>query len=90
MPTSAFAERVRAKAPSIFAIMLYALAMVTRVQEKAIVSAQVDAGVRDELMRRATEADRSLSAEVRRAAVFWIVVRPGNPLSPLLSLPSNS
>jgi hypothetical protein len=39
----------------------------TQVRGTAIVSAQVDAELRDELLRRAEEADRSLSAEIRRA-----------------------
>ena len=34
---------------------------------KCIISAQVDAEQRDELLRLARDADRSLSAEVRRA-----------------------
>jgi len=36
-------------------------------EEKAIVSAQVDLDTRDELRRRAREADRTVSAEVRMA-----------------------
>jgi hypothetical protein len=35
--------------------------------EKVVLSAQVPVHVRDELDRRAKEADRTLSAEVRRA-----------------------
>ena len=43
--------------------------MATTVQDTAIVSAQVPKPVYDELVRRATEEDRSLSAEVRRILV---------------------
>jgi post-segregation antitoxin (ccd killing protein) len=35
--------------------------------QKAIVSAQINASIREELLRRAEEADRSLSAEIRTA-----------------------
>ena len=35
--------------------------------EQVIVSSQVNTIVRDELLRRARKADRSLSAEIRRA-----------------------
>jgi predicted transcriptional regulator len=37
------------------------------VSEKQVVSAQIDKEARDELVRLAHEADRTLSAEVRRA-----------------------
>ena len=43
--------------------------MHTIVQDKAIVSAQVPKSVYDELVRRAEEADRSISAQVRRILV---------------------
>jgi hypothetical protein len=39
----------------------------TQVEQKAIVSAQITASIRDELRRRAEQADRSLSAEIRTA-----------------------
>jgi hypothetical protein len=39
----------------------------TDTEERVIVSAQVPAHARDELERRAREADRTLSAEIRRA-----------------------
>jgi hypothetical protein len=39
----------------------------TQAEEKAIVSAQVPTVTRDELLRRAEQADRSLSAEIRTA-----------------------
>jgi hypothetical protein len=39
----------------------------TRAEEKTIVSAQVPTVTRDELLRRAEQADRSLSAEIRTA-----------------------
>jgi hypothetical protein len=35
--------------------------------EKVIVSAQIHSELREKLLRRAVEADRSLSAEIRRA-----------------------
>ena len=47
--------------------------------EEVIVSSQVDATVRGELLRRATEADHSLSAEVRRALTAYI----GEPITAL-------
>ena len=37
--------------------------------ERAIVSAQIPAAVRDRLEQLAAEADRTLSAEVRRALI---------------------
>ncbi len=39
------------------------------VQDMAIISAQVPKSVYDELVRRAVEADRSISAQVRRILV---------------------
>ena len=43
--------------------------MSTTVQDMAIISAQVPKSVYDELVRRAVEADRSISAQVRRILV---------------------
>ena len=43
--------------------------MATTVQDTAIVSAHVPKSVYDELVRRAVEADRSISAQVRRILV---------------------
>jgi predicted transcriptional regulator len=39
----------------------------TAVEERAVISTQVSSGVREQLVRLARDADRTLSAEVRRA-----------------------
>ena len=44
----------------------------TGVGDRIIVSAQVPTGIHDELERLAREADRSLSAEIRRALVAHV------------------
>jgi hypothetical protein len=44
----------------------------TQVREQHIVSAAVDAKTRAELERRAAEADRTLSGEIRRALREWL------------------
>jgi hypothetical protein len=41
-------------------------------EPSAIVSAQVDLETRDELRRRAREADRTVSAEIRRMLVEYL------------------
>jgi predicted transcriptional regulator len=41
--------------------------MATQTQDKAHLSFQVDCDIRDRLLRRAVPADRSLSAQIRRA-----------------------
>jgi hypothetical protein len=45
-------------------------------EPRQIVSASVPASMRDELERLAREADRSLSAELRRALVAYLSNRP--------------
>ncbi len=46
--------------------------MSTQAAEKIIISAQVSTDQRDELARLAQEADRSLSAEIRRALTAYV------------------
>jgi hypothetical protein len=44
----------------------------TQTDERVIVSAQIPRDVRDDLERRAVAADRTLSAEIRRALVAHV------------------
>jgi predicted transcriptional regulator len=52
----------------------------TETVERIIVSAQVPTEVHEELERLAREADRSLSAEIRRALVAHVERRTSNEI----------